>query len=102
MIVLLCVERSLIRLFGPVFDADLPSTKSLPFNIVHLLIDSLVFIYVYPSQIHFTGPHPRLIVLARPRKMMRRRINEAEAEQRNGENRSEWRFRRSATSFALV
>ena len=64
--------------FGACFDADFPST-SLPFNAVHLLIDSLVLIYPNPSQINFAGPHPRLIVLLRPRKMRKRRIREKQS-----------------------
>jgi hypothetical protein len=38
-----------------------------------------VLIYLNPSQINFAGPHPRLIVLLRPRKMRRRKIKEKQS-----------------------
>ena len=61
-------------LFGPVLMLIFFQQKSsFQCCVVHLLIDSLVLIYLNPSQINSAGPHPRLIALLRPR-MRRRRI----------------------------
>ena len=59
---------------------ELISFKKSPFQYCScLLTDSLVLIYLSPSQTNFAGPHPRLIVLVRPRKMRRRRIKEKQS-----------------------
>ena len=88
-------------LFGPALMLIFLQQKS-SFNVVHLLINSLLLLYLNPSQFNFAGPHPRLIVLLRPRKMRRRRIKEKQS--RGMVEIAMWRRINlpSAASMALV
>lgn len=88
-IMFLCVKRSLMFLFGPDSMLTFLQQKS-PFQYcsssnwfpcVHLSLPI--------SKTNFAGPHPRLTVLVRPRKMMRRRIKQKQS--RGMAEIAEWR-----------